>query len=234
MPNYKQIVYFKEEFGKGDYPQQLCNYIYKTYLKKYKKGGKNLRLLDLGSGKGNHLVAFKRLGISPFGIDKRKEFLRIPHGIKVKLCDLEKEKIPFKTGYFDFMFSKSVIEHVENIEHMMKECRRVLRPGGVIVVITPDWRSHMKYYYDDFTHRSPLTRKGLQNVLRLFGFKVVFCDIFYQLPFTWKYPKLKFIPKLLSLLPDSLKWKDKEEHDPRVLIRFSKEKMLLAVGVKSE
>jgi SAM-dependent methyltransferase len=234
MPNYKQIVYFKEEFGVDDYPQKLCRYIYEIYFKKYLKKTGKAELLDLGSGKGNHLVAFKRLGISVFGLDKKDEFLKVPGGIKVKRCDFEKDKFPFRSNSFDFIFSKSVIEHVENIELMMKESNRVLKPGGTMVIMTPDWKSHMKYYYDDFTHRSPLTRKGLQNVLRLFGFEVISCGIFYQLPFVWRHPRLKFIPQIISLLPDSLKWKDKQEHDPRTLIRFSKEKMLLAVGIKTK
>lgn len=43
----------------------------------------------------------------------------------------------------------------------------------------------------------------------------------------------KYLTKVIALLPDSLKWKDKEEKQFRCLIRFSKEYMLLAIGYKS-
>ena len=35
MPNYLETIYFTEEYGKFDYPQKLCNYIYKKYFKGY-------------------------------------------------------------------------------------------------------------------------------------------------------------------------------------------------------
>ncbi|HJY98748.1 MAG TPA: class I SAM-dependent methyltransferase [Patescibacteria group bacterium] len=234
MPNYKDVVYFTDEFGWDNYPQKLCNYLHELYFKKYTRKAKKPKLLDLGSGKGNHLVGFKRLGISTYGLDKRREFLKVPGNIPVRYCNFESDRFPFKTAYFDFIFSKSVIEHVSDIEKMMKESYRVLKPGGIIVIMTPDWSSHFKYFYDDYTHKTPLTRKGLQNVLRLFGFDVITAEYFYQLPFVWKHPWLKVIPQAISLLPDWLKWRDEAEHNPRKIIRFSKEKMLIAVGVKQK
>jgi hypothetical protein len=65
------------------------------------------------------------------------------------------------------------------------------------------------------------------------GFKNVDCSYFLQLPIVWKHPWIKYVTMLIALLPDSLKWKDKEEKEFRRLIRFSKEKMLLAVGNKA-
>lgn len=233
MPNYKDIAYFADEFGKDSYPQKLCNYLYESYFKKYSRKVKKPKLLDLGSGKGNHLVGFKRLGLITYGLDKRKEFFTVPGKIPVKYCDFETDRFPFKNSFFDFVFSKSVVEHVRDVDMMMKESYRVLKPGGIAIVMTPDWSSQMKSYYHDYTHKTPLTRKGLQDLLRLFEFESVTSDYFYQLPFVWKHPVLGIIPKIVSLLPDSLKWKDKLEHDPRKLIRFSKEKMLIAKGVKS-
>ena len=81
-----------------------------------------------------------------------------------------------------------------------------------------------------------LTRKGLRDALRIHGFENADCEYFFQLPFIWKYPWLSFIPAVVSLLPDFLKWKDKEQRNTkdRKLIRFSKEKMLLVYGAKSE
>ena len=41
---------------------------------------------------------------------------------------------------------------------------------------------------------------SLRDIAKLAGFSNVKVEHFYQLPFTWKYPFLKFIPKLISLL----------------------------------
>jgi hypothetical protein len=75
----------------------------------------------------------------------------------------------------------------------------------------------------------------LRDALRINGFKQADCEYFYQLPFVWKYPFLKFIPKLIDFFtPECLKWKDKEQRNTkdRKLIRFSKEQMLLSYGRK--
>lgn len=234
MGNYLKTIYFTEEYGEHDYPQKLCSYIYKKHFKDYisKNNIRNPRLLDIGSGKGNHLVGFLRLGIESYGLDKRKECVDILDKFKICECDIEKEKFPFEDNFFDFVFSKSVLEHVSNTDNFLAESLRILKPGGVSVILTPDWKSQMKFFWDDYTHVKAFTRKSLQNAMKINGFSNVECNYFLQLPFIWKYPFLKFITRIISLLPDSLKWKDKEESQPRKLIRFSKEEMLLAVGEK--
>jgi len=235
MPNYLETIYFTEEYGKDKYPQKLCNYIYEKYFENYisKNNIKTPKLLDVGSGKGNHLVGFSRLGMEVCGIDERDECLKILKDFDIQECDIEREKFPFKDNFFDFVFSKSVLEHVENTDNFLKESLRVLKPGGIAIMLTPDWKSQINFFWDDYTHVKAFTRKSLQNAMKINGFSKVECSYFLQLPFIWKHPFLTFVTKMISLLPDSLKWKDKEESQPRKLIRFSKEKMLLAIGIKN-
>ena len=135
MPSYLETNYFRKEYGKKDYPQKLCSYIYKKIFKPYIiKNKKKCKLLDIGSGKGNHLVGFSRCSLQAYGIDKRKECVKILKNFTIKYCDLEKDKIPHKNNFFDFVFSKSVIEHVSNTENFLKESYRVLKPGGRLFV----------------------------------------------------------------------------------------------------
>ena len=53
--------------------------------------------------------------------------------------------------------------------------------------MVPDWQSCMFIYYDDFTHVQPYTVTGLRDALRMFGFRDVESELFYQLPVVWKY-----------------------------------------------
>lgn len=236
MPNYLETIYFTEEYGKDKYPQKLCNHIYETYYKNYieKHNIQNPKLLDIGSGKGNHLVGFSRRGIDSYGLDKRGECLNILDSFDIRECDIEKDRFPFEDNMFDFAFSKSVLEHVHNTENFLQENLRILKPGGIAVHMTPDWKSQMNWFWDDFTHVKPFTRKSLQNAMKINGFSEVHCIKFLQLPFVWKHPFLEAIPKLISFLPDSLVWKDQQESQPRKLIRFSKDYMLLTVGAKAK
>jgi ubiquinone/menaquinone biosynthesis C-methylase UbiE len=225
VPNYLELNYPEDEYGPDKYPQKLCDYLTRRFF--FSEGHSGKVLLDIGSGKGNALVGFSRIGFEVKGIDKRVECINILPGFDIRECDLEKDAFPFEDHCFDYVYSKSVLEHVCNAQHVVKETYRVLKPNGLTVQLTPDWSSDYKIFWDDPTHLRPFTRKGLQNLFRLENFSDVRCELFYQLPFIWKYPSLRFVTHIISLLPDSLKWKDKEETIQRVLVRHSKERMLL-------
>ncbi len=49
--------------------------------------------------------------------------------------------LPFRDGSFDLVLSHSVIEHVASAETYLIECRRVLRPGGLLYLSTAPWLS---------------------------------------------------------------------------------------------
>ncbi|MCK5617368.1 methyltransferase domain-containing protein, partial [Candidatus Pacearchaeota archaeon] len=167
------------------------------------------------------------------GLDKRDECVASLEEFDIKSCDIESAPFPYEDDYFDFIFSKSVLEHVVNVDNFLSQSYRVLKPGGIAVLMTPDWKSQHDFFWDDYTHVKAFTRKSLQNAMVMHGYDNVNSSYFLQLPIVWKYPVMKYAARLIALLPDSLKWKDREQREFRPLIRFSKEKMLLAYGVKS-
>jgi len=169
-----------------------------------------------------------------YGLDKRDECIKILKDFDIRECDIEKDLFPFEDNYFDCIFSKSVLEHVNNTDNFLTESLRVLKPGGIAVLMTPDWGSQYKFFWDDYTHVKAFTRKGLQDALVINGFENVACIRFLQLPIVWKYPWIKAFTRIVALLPDTLKWKDSNEKKFRRFIRFSKEEMLLASGYKSK
>lgn len=230
MPDYLETVYFRNEGSENDYPQKLCDYLINTYIKPSILISE--KLLDIGSGKGNYLIGFARRGFDVKGLDKKIECIDILPKYDIRKCDIEKDKFPFEDNNFDIVFSKSVIEHVTNADNFLLESLRVLKKGGKIILMTPDWNSNHETFWDAYTHVKPWTRKSLQNAMKMKGFDNVKSILFRQLPILWKYPCLKPLCDLTSLLPHSLKWKDKEEDYFNTWIRFSKEKMILATGTK--
>ena len=230
MSKYLETIYFIDEYSPDKYPQKFCDHLVKKYF--ICNDNSKAELLDIGSGKGNHLVGFSRNNLLVKGLDVRNECINILPDVDIRECDLEKDQFPFDDNTFDFVFSKSVLEHVYNTENIIKETFRVLKPGGKTVQLTPDWATDYKIFWDDPTHVKPFTRKGLQDAFKFEGFEQVVCEGFWQLPFLWKYPQLSFIRFALSMFPDFLKWKDKEELNQRALIRHSKECMLLVSACK--
>jgi SAM-dependent methyltransferase len=228
MTKYTETIY--PEDTKNQYPQRLSKYICDRFFSN--SPNEIPKILDIGCCTGKALKCFaENQKLDLYGIDLRDESIE---GINFKECNLEKERIPFPDNYFDFIYSKSVLEHVFNTNNFLSESLRVLKPGGVFVALTPDWKSQQNIFWDDYTHVKPFTRKGLRDSLTIHGFEEGNCEYFYQLPFMWKYPWLWPVPTIVSLLPDFLKWKDREQRNTRdrKLIRFSKEKMLLAYGRK--
>jgi len=224
MSNYTNIIY--PHSSSNTYPQKLCRYLFDRFYSSGKK------ILDVGCGKGTHIKLFEDLGLDGYGVD-----LRVGSTDKIKKCNVETENISFEENMFDYVFSKSLVEHVNNIDNLFTNIFRVLKPNGVFVCMTPDWKSQMSHFWDDYTHVHPFTRKSLKNSMLINGFKDVRCEYFYQLPFLWNRPYLNFVPVIINLVTtQNMKWKDEDESNGRdnKLIRFSKEKMLLAYGIKEK
>ena len=101
---------------------------------------------------------------------------------------------------------------------------RVLKKGGLLITLTPDWESNYKKFYDDFTHRSPFTTISLKDVYELNNFKDVNTFKFRQLPIVWKYPLLNYFCSFISIfIPVRVTNK---------FLRWSRELMLIGVGRK--
>ena len=183
-------------------------------------------MLECGHGRGEVLEAFSKRWITVYGIDREvvSDGYLAPH--RILKVDMERDRFPFEDGYFDVVFSKSVIEHCHDPSHFLAESFRVLAPGGRLIVMTPDWKSQMEIFYDDFTHRTPFTPDGLSDALEMFGIREVKVEKFYQLPIVWKYPALKWVCRFLQLIIP-VRWKLKNK-----FLRWSVELMILGTGVR--
>jgi len=62
---------------------------------------------------------------------------RIPETLECVRGDL-RERLPFEDAAFDWVIALEVIEHLENRHHALREMRRVLKPGGKLILSTPN------------------------------------------------------------------------------------------------
>lgn len=221
MSGYIETVYNEKIRPRTDYPEKLVAYLSSRFNIK-----ESAKILDVGCGRGDFLIAFKAHGFHTYGIDRDPSGAKVDSRVEVISCELEKDPFPFEDQTFDVVFSKSVIEHLFIPEHFIAECRRVLKPGGRIIVMTPDWISQMKIFFDDHTHHQPYTATGAKELLDIFGFHETRSEIFYQLPILWRYPALKLVSRVLQMVvPVTMKPRNK-------FIRWSVELMILATGVR--
>ncbi len=231
---YLSEIYSYKRRPKSDYPNLLAKYLAKKFLKKV-----NGKLLDVGCGRGDMLRAFKEINFEVYGIDLSKEAIEMCHPINVQNINLENENFNYSEKNFDVIFSKSLIEHLDNPINFMTSCKKLLSEDGSLIVMTPSWMHHCwGPFYLDHTHKTPFTLQSLRDIANLSGFKNVKVEYFYQLPIIWRFGFLRLISKLVAFLKipylpmyQDLTWV-KWPNALNKFFRFSNEVMLIAICKK--
>ena len=102
------------------------------------RGEKTGTVLDAGCGSGFMLSQLHSLYDRGEGIDMSPEAIAFGQQFtKAKLAVGNAEKLSFGEGTFDAVISTDAIEHIVDDLTSLKEARRVLKPGGTLVVYTP-------------------------------------------------------------------------------------------------
>lgn len=222
MPkDYVAVQYDLERRPITGYPAKLAQRL--THLHNVSVGAK---LLEVGAGRPDVLNGFRLAGVDVYGCDisKVSELACKKENIPFKYVNLEKGKLPYKSGAFDVVYSKSVIEHMFDPLSFVTESFRVLKPGGILLILTPDWEANYKTFFDDFTHVRPMSRRSMNLLLSMLDPIEITTYRFRQLPITWKYPVVnKFCAFISPFIPVTTK---------RPFLRWSRELMLVGFARK--
>ena len=103
----------------------------------------DLHILDYGCGAGQIVKALRTKGMDTFGCDIFYDGEDYSKLVKSDLFDqgiirrMPDGCIPFELEYFDVVINNQVMEHVENINSVLKEIHRVLKPGGLMLNLFP-------------------------------------------------------------------------------------------------
>lgn len=128
-------------------------------------------LLDVGCGSKpyrHHFQVNRYVGLE-LATDNRSE--RKNRGFDVAIVDdfYEGRHLPYPEGSFDSVFSSEVFEHVFNLDELLSEIHRVLRPGGNLAFTCPFvWDEHQQpadfARYTSFAFPNLLTNHGFELV----------------------------------------------------------------------
>ncbi|RLJ67593.1 class I SAM-dependent methyltransferase [Sulfurisoma sediminicola] len=115
-----------------------------------RKGGRKLTVLDYGCGAGQIVKGLRQQGIDAFGCDVFYDGGSYESAVDRELLgqvifpmDANTNVIPFPDGTFDLVVSNQVMEHVPDLDRVLAEIHRVMKPGAQVLSLFPDrsvWR----------------------------------------------------------------------------------------------
>lgn len=158
-----------------------------SLVKKHSKG----KMLDVGCGTGAYFKYLK--GKEIYGIDLQSDYFKTIRkakfsGKKVILKKADMRQIPFRDESFDFVLSVLVLEYMKNDKDLNKamfELKRVLKKGGVLILVTPHKSPFTSFVRKQIISRILPTKREDPNFimgvprsqkdLEKFGFKTFGC-----------------------------------------------------------
>jgi SAM-dependent methyltransferase len=93
------------------------------------------RLADIGGGTGNYSLALKHEGWVPVVVDRSPEMLARAAAKGLETVQADAQRLPLADGTFDAAMMISMLHHVEDRRAALAEARRILRPGGRLVLM---------------------------------------------------------------------------------------------------
>lgn len=139
----------------------------------------NGRLLEIGCGSGDALEFMRSMGWEVCGVevDPASAAVAKAKGLDVRVGGLSEHAFP--SGSFDAIAMNHVIEHLFDPKDVLAECRRLLRQGGTLVVVTPNTRSFChRIFRDAWMHLDPprhlqlFSSAALERLITSAGFEL--------------------------------------------------------------
>ena len=129
-------------------------------LAQHLPGMKGIKVCDLPCGSGALSARLSDLGLDVTPVDLERNQVFVFNPAKLVLADAN-YKLPFSDGEFDAMVSVEGIEHLENPSLFFRECARIVRPGGLVLLSTPN--------VDSFRSRRSMFAHGYFRYFRPVG-----------------------------------------------------------------
>ena len=162
-------------------------------------------VLDIGAGSGIVPLVLQKMGYSAYAVDTWTEYgedfsnrmgvnkdiierLKA-NNVRPEICNIEESRLPYDDSFFDAVLFLDVLEHLHGSpKKTLAEINRVLRPGGTVVITTPNLATlknrlfmlagrsvytDLDYWYNSrqfFGHVREYTRGEVRKMLGVQGF----------------------------------------------------------------
>ena len=94
-------------------------------------------------------------------------------GFDIDDGNLDFDPISLAPQTADLVVALALIEHLHNPSNFLRESYRILRPGGVLYISTPNWKYSWKTFFDNPAHVQPYSHSSIRVLLEAYGFENV-------------------------------------------------------------
>ena len=162
-------------------------------------GDSPAKLLDAGCGTGGLIgrLAPRHPHWCWVGLDASElacDFARRRLGASAEIVEGRAEALPFDDARFDAVVSADVLYHIDDDAAALRECVRVLRPGGALVINVPAYQWLWSYHDEAVHSKRRYSRSGLLAKLVTAGLAPVRATYWNTLPFPLVVVRRKLLP----------------------------------------
>ncbi len=159
-------------------------------------------LLEMGAGYGEFTREIRCA--AKWALDMNPALTRYWGDQVCPLIQSALDPLPISPSSLDTVFASNFFEHftLEQGAAILAEIHRVLKPGGRLIVVQPNFRLEPRRYFDDYTHRTAYTDNGFRDFLASSGYRVVHAEPRFT-PFSMKssMPVSEWLIRLYLSLP---------------------------------
>ena len=155
-------------------------------------------ILEIGPGRGEFAKECQVRNFAYVGVEPSQKLCFDLKASGISVINDNVPPIPCESGRFDLVHSNDVVEHFCTYHEVMRffsESYRVLKPGGFISVIAPNFLTikHLFFQYE-YQHSYITTNDRLKNLLIDSGFEIIHSRCF----FLWLSPGLNWIDRIIA------------------------------------
>lgn len=180
IPSEPELIEHYSRYPRSFDVSDLTIKRYNQLLDTFESSRKHNRILDVGAGNCLFLIEATKRGWQAYGTDFGQSAVDIgtQHGINMKQGKLSADWYP--SNFFDVVTTFETIEHVNSPNTEIENIQKILRPGGLVYLTTPNFNSierrTMKINYNAIEypeHLSYYTPHSMNYLLRKHGFEKV-------------------------------------------------------------
>ena len=179
------VSYYREVIRAAGFSKEMKQFRKKQFEKIIKDFNlNNKKIIEVGCGHGEYLSIMKELEINTFGIEKSKEAVKncISKELNVSTGYIEEESYKIDNAPFDFFFILSFLEHLPNINVVLRGIYNNMQNNGIGLIEVPNFNMILqKNLFSEFIrdHLFYFTSETLKSTLMINGFEVVSCQVIW-------------------------------------------------------